>query len=160
MGSENEIIEVSNQEEALGLLKAEKVDLVVGNKLTLLYYAKKVGIQDNIKLIGNPLRLTKYGIAFKKKNIALVEKFNKGMGIISKNGEYEEIYRKWFGSSSEYFGQQIIENVEVGVIYIDKLGRTTAINNFAKNILNLSKDEAIFKSFYETKISEIFNSES
>lgn len=157
MGSGNEIIEVANQEEALELLKTEKVDLVAGNKLTLLYYAKKLNIEDDIKLIGNPLRLTKYGIAFRQENIELVEVFNQGMDLISKTGVYEEIYRKWFGSSTEYFGQQIIENVEVGVIYIDKLGRTTAINNFAKNILNLSKDEAIFKSFYETKISEIFN---
>lgn len=151
------ILVVSNQEDVLKLLLSEKVDLAVGNKLTLLYYADQLGIESDIKLIGNPLNLTKYGIAFKKNNAEMAKKFNIGMRKIKNNGKYEEIYDKWFGYKMGYFGKQIIENVETGVIYIDKLGRITTISNFAENILDLSSDEMLFKSFYETEIASIFN---
>lgn len=150
-------VKVSNQEDGLKLLINGDVDLVVGNKLTILYYANRLGIEEDIKLIGNPLRLTKYAIAFPKDKEEIANRFNRGMKVISENGEYEKIYRKWFRLDQEYFESQIIENVETGVIYIDQLGRIIAINNFAKNILNLTRENAIFKSFYETKISEIFN---
>lgn len=151
------ILVVSSQEDVLKLLLSEKVDLAVGNKLTLLYYADQLGIQNDIKLIGNPLNLTKYGVAFKKNNAEVAKKFNLGMRKIKNNGKYEEIYDKWFGYKMGYFGKQIIENVETGVIYIDRLGRITAINNFAENILNLSSKKMLFKSFYETEIASIFN---
>lgn len=148
---------LSSQEDALKLLLLEKVDLVIGNKQTILYYAEQLGIEKDIKLIGNPLNLTKYGLAFKKENYDIANKFNMGMNIIKKNGIYEQIYDKWFVQKMGYFGKQIIDNVETGVIYIDKLGRVTAVNNFAKKILNLPINNILFKSFYETEISSIFN---
>lgn len=151
------ILVVSNQEDALKLLLTEKVDIVIGNKLTLLYYADQLGIEKDIKLLGNPINLTKYGLAFKKDDIELAAKFDMGMDIIKKNGIYEEVYEKWFTNTIGYFGKQIIENVETGVIYIDRLGRITAMNNFAQNILNMNTGNIIFKSFYETELAAIFN---
>lgn len=152
------LFELSNQEDALKSLLNEEVDIVVGNKITLLYYAQKLKMDEKIKLIENPLGLTKYSIAFNYKNKDMADKFKIGMEKIKNKGIYEKKYNKWFGSNIDYFGKQIIENVEIGVIYIDKLGRISAINNFAKDILSFSQEEIIFKSFYETPLSGIFNS--
>ena len=48
-----------------------------------------------------------------------------------------------FNHKMGYFGKQIIENIDTGVIYIDRLGRVTAINKFAKGILNLPLEKNI-----------------
>lgn len=151
------ILVVSNQEEALKLLLTKQVDIVVGNKLTILYYIEKYGIEKDVKLIGSPLNITKYGIAFNKENTKIAYKFKMGMERLKANGKYETIYNKWFAQNTGYFGKQIIENVETGVIYIDKLGRVTAINNYAIKVLDVSIEKVLFRSLYETKIAEIFN---
>ena len=151
------IFVVSSHEDALKLLLEGRVDLVVGNKLTILHYAEKQGFKNKLKLIGSPIHLTKYGIAFRKGNESIANKFTIGMEKIKANGKYEEIYDNWFNHKMGYFGKQIIENIDTGVIYIDKLGRVTAINKFAKGILNLPLDNILFKSFYETDIAKIFN---
>ncbi len=39
-----------------------------------------------------------YGFAFNKKNTALRDAVNYGLGEIKKNGEYDTIYEKWFGA--------------------------------------------------------------
>lgn len=151
------IFVVSSHEDALKLLLEGRVDLVVGNKLTILHYAEKSGFKNKLKLVGSPIHLTKYGIAFKKGNEVIADKFTIGMKKIKDNGKYEEIYDSWFNHKMGYFGKQIIENIDTGVIYIDRLGRVTAINKFAKGILNLPLEKILFKSFYETDISKIFN---
>ncbi|WMM25299.1 transporter substrate-binding domain-containing protein [Tissierella sp. MB52-C2] len=151
------IFVVSSHEDALKLLLEGRVDLVVGNKLTILHYAEKQGFKNKLKLIGSPIHLTKYGIAFKKGNEAIANKFRMGMKKIKDNGKYEEIYDNWFNHKMGYFGKQIIENIDTGVIYIDKLGRITAVNKFAEGILALSLENILFKSFYETDIAKIFN---
>lgn len=148
---------VSNQEDALKLLIDKKVDLVIGNKLTLLYYADQLGIEDLIKLVGNPLNLTKYGLAFHQDYADMALLFKDGLEKIKNNGKYEEIYNKWFGQNIGFFGKQIIDRVETGVIYIDKFGKITAINSFAEKVLNIKAKEFLFKSFYETEIASIFN---
>jgi len=148
---------MSSQEEVLKSLIRKDVDIAIGNKLTLNYAAKKLGFEDLILAIGSPLNITKYSLAFKRNNSDLVDKFNNGMRIIKEKGIYEDIYDKWFKSKIDYFSRQIIETVNVGVICIDSLGRVTAINRFAENDLSLNINDTLFKSYYETKLSTIFN---
>ena len=148
---------VSNQEDALKLLLEKKVDLAVGNKLTLLYYADKLEIENQIKLVGNPLNLTRYGLAFHKDKAETAFLFKEGLEKIKSNGKYEEIYNKWFGQNIGFFGKQIIDSVETGVIYIDKFGKRTAISSFAEKVLSIKAKEFLYKSFYDTEIASIFN---
>lgn len=151
------IIVVPNQEEALKLLIAKHVDIVVGNKLTILYYIEKNGLEDMIKLVGSPLNITRYGMAFNRNEAKIAYKFKMGMNRIKEKGYYEEIYNKWFTQNIGYYGKQIIENVETGVIYIDKLGRITALNSYASKVMDLPTNKTLFRSFYETKVADIFN---
>lgn len=147
----------TNHEENLRLLLSREVDIVIGNKLTLLYYMDKLGIKGGFKLLGKPINITRYGIAFNRGNSNTAFLFKRGMDRIKENGVYESIYDKWFGQNIVYYGKQIIENVDTGVIYIDKLGRISAVNNFAEKLLKLDSKDLVFKSFYETQIANIFN---
>ncbi len=156
-GNNKPMLVSANHEENLRLLLSGEVDIVIGNKLTLLYYMDKLGIKGGFKLLGKPLNITRYGIAFRKGNSNIAFKFKIGMDRIKANGVYESIYDKWFGQNIAYYGKQIIENVDTGVVYIDKLGRISAVNSFAEKLLNINSKDVIFKSFYETEIANIFN---
>jgi len=156
-GNNKSMLISTNHENNLRLLLSKEVDIVIGNKLTLLYYMDKLGIKGGFKLLGKPINITRYGIAFNKGNSNTAFKFKIGMDRIKANGVYESIYDKWFGQNIVYYGKQIIENVDTGVIYIDKLGRISAVNNFAEKLLHIDSKDLIFKSFYETEIANIFN---
>ncbi len=147
---------LSSQEDALKLLFNGKVDLIVGNKHTVMYFAEEMKRANDIKIIGSPLNLTKYGIAFHKENKEILEVFETGMNRIKQNGIYGEIYDKWFSNRMGYFGRQIVDNIDLGVIYINKLGGIVSINEIGEKILNIKKEKIQFKSFYETELSNIF----
>ncbi|MDW7673488.1 MAG: transporter substrate-binding domain-containing protein [Bacillota bacterium] len=87
----------SDQEEAIDLLLEKKVDAFVGNRLTGMYLIQKHKKWDQIKIIGEKLEPTEYGLAVTKENEVLLELFNQGIAKIKDNGIYDEIYKKWFG---------------------------------------------------------------
>ncbi|NPV44405.1 MAG: transporter substrate-binding domain-containing protein [Firmicutes bacterium] len=92
-----ELIWTENQEEALQLLAANHVDAFVGNRNTGLYIIQKNRWNDLIKIVGEPINPTKYAVAVKEGNKAVLDIFNKGITAIKADGTYEKIYRKWFG---------------------------------------------------------------
>lgn len=153
------IIVVSNQEQALNLLFNKEVDAIAGNRLTIQYYAREKNQSSQIKPIGAPINITKFGVGFKKNRRDLVSIFNQGLQIIKENGIYQEIYDHWFGQQIDYLDKQIIENTGTGVICLDGLGTINAINNNACKMLKIEKDRNLFKSFYESELSSIFEGE-
>jgi polar amino acid transport system substrate-binding protein len=88
--------EFNTAPEAFMELKAGGVDAVVNDKPVNEYYIKEAGGKD-AKQIGEPLTAEDYGIATSKKNTELSEKINKALEELKKNGEYDQIYVKWFG---------------------------------------------------------------
>jgi PAS domain S-box-containing protein len=51
----------------------------------------------NVKAIGSPIIQRNYCFAVTKGNTALQAKLNEGLNIIKISGEYDAIYKKWFG---------------------------------------------------------------
>lgn len=94
---EIELIFFSTLDEAFDMLLNKEVDAVVGNKLTGQYIIQKNRVADDIKMVGNDINYTSYGMAFKKGNEELVSKFNKSLENLKKQGTYYKIYEKWFG---------------------------------------------------------------
>ncbi|KYZ76507.1 glutamine ABC transporter substrate-binding protein [Anaerosporomusa subterranea] len=88
--------EFNTAPEAFMELKAGGVDAVVNDLPVNEYYIAKAGAKD-AKVVGEPLNSEEYGIATAKKNTELIEKINKALDELKKNGEYEKIYVKWFG---------------------------------------------------------------
>lgn len=77
-------------------LQAGGVDAVINDRPVNDYYMKESG-KKNAKQVGEPLTAEDYGIAIAKKNTQLVEKINKALDELKKNGEYDKIHEKWFG---------------------------------------------------------------
>lgn len=93
-----EIMEYDSLEEALDALMTSKVDAMIGNTLTINYICKERESIELIKIVGDTLNEQKYAIAVAKDNPQLLYKLNIGLEEIQKNGMYESLYRKWFGT--------------------------------------------------------------
>ena len=62
---------------------------------------KRIGAQMNGgkgRMVGDIMEAEYYGIAAKKGNKALVKQVNEALAALKKNGEYDKIYKKWFGA--------------------------------------------------------------
>ena len=92
------VIEYDSLEEALDALLNNKVDAMVGNTLTINYISKERESTELIKIVGDTLNEQKYAIAVAKDNPELLYKLNVGLDEIQKNGMYDSLYRKWFGT--------------------------------------------------------------
>lgn len=77
-------------------LKAGGVDAVVNDRPVNDYYIMKSGVKD-VKALPDLLTAEDYGIAISKKNAELLKKVDEALQKMQKNGEYDKIYKKWFG---------------------------------------------------------------
>jgi len=90
-------IETDSQEEAVQLLLEGKVDAFVGNRITGQYFLQRNNQQSHIKIVGDPIDPTDYGVAVLPKNARLLTEINKAIFTIKQNGTYDKIEQKWFG---------------------------------------------------------------
>lgn len=79
-------------------LKAGGVDAVVNDRPVNDYYIMKSGEKD-VRALDELLTAEDYGIAVSKKNPELLKKVDEALSKIRKNGEYDKIYKKWFGEN-------------------------------------------------------------
>ncbi|MFD0695376.1 transporter substrate-binding domain-containing protein [Paenibacillus sp. GCM10027628] len=86
-----------NQEEAIQMLLERKVDAFIGNQITGQYFLQTDGQQDKVKLVGDPISPTDYGMVVLKRNERLLAPIDAGLRKIKTNGTYTKIERKWFG---------------------------------------------------------------
>lgn len=98
----------AEQVESLIALENGEVDAALGNKIVGKYHLQKRKTTEKIKIIGEPIKLAKYGPAVSKDNIELFNILEKGLEQIRKNRTYDKIYKKWFGEDSGY-GKMILD---------------------------------------------------
>lgn len=79
-------------------LKAGGVDAVVNDRPVNDYYIMKSGVK-NVKALPDLLTSEDYGIAVNKKNEALLKEVNTALEKLQKNGDYDKIFKKWFGNT-------------------------------------------------------------
>lgn len=89
---------VDSLPEALKQLAAGKGDAAIMPKLVGIVTLKKLNIID---IDTSPILIDAYrrpfSFAVKDGNKALLERFNQGLNIVKSSGQYDEIYKKWFG---------------------------------------------------------------
>ena len=62
----------------------------------LLYSGLRV--KTKFKMVGEVFKAEdQYGIGVKKGNNVVLTKINEGLAALKANGEYDKIYKKWFG---------------------------------------------------------------
>jgi diguanylate cyclase (GGDEF)-like protein/PAS domain S-box-containing protein len=90
---------VDSLPEALKQLDAGKGDAAIMPKLVGMITAKDLKLSD---IEPSPLLINEYNRPFsfaaKQGNQALMERLNQGLNIIKSTGQYDKIYKKWFGA--------------------------------------------------------------
>jgi signal transduction histidine kinase len=87
----------NNQEQAIRALLKGEVDAFIGNKITGTYIVQNMKVDDRVKIVGEPMYPVEYASAALKGNDEVLKLLNEGLENIKRNGEYEKIYKKWFG---------------------------------------------------------------
>ena len=77
-------------------LKNKAVDAVIGDLPVEAYFLQQGG-NDFAKIVGKTLSSEDYGIAVAKSNTALAKDVDKALDTLKQNGEYDKLYKKWFG---------------------------------------------------------------
>lgn len=83
--------------EAFMELEKGGVDAVINDMPITAYYIQTKG-KDKVKMVGEVFAAEdQYGIGVKKGNTELLNKINSGLDKVKASGEYDKIYKKWFG---------------------------------------------------------------
>jgi polar amino acid transport system substrate-binding protein len=82
--------------EALTLLASGRHDCALVAKLPGEYLLSELKL-DNIHPIARSLVAQDYGFAVKKGNQEMLARFNEGLALLKKSGEYRQIREKWLG---------------------------------------------------------------
>lgn len=82
--------------EAAMELKNKGVDAVINDSPVVGYYLAQGG-NASAMTVGEVMEAEQYGLAVKKGNDKLVADVNKALAELKKNGEYDKIYKAWFG---------------------------------------------------------------
>lgn len=85
----------TNTEAAMELTN-HGVDAVINDSPVVGYYLAQGG-NKTAKTVGEVMEAEQYGIAVKKGNDKLAADINKALAELKKNGEYDKIYKTWFG---------------------------------------------------------------
>lgn len=89
----------NTQSEASMELKNGGADAVINDAPVVDYYLQQGGAEV-AKTVGEKMEAEDYGIAVKKENAELVAGINKAMAELKANGEFDKIYKKWFGDKN------------------------------------------------------------
>lgn len=92
------VVLVANIEEAYHKLKNDVVEAVVFDAPALLYYEKNDPSQS-INLIGELFEKQQYGFALQQPSL-LEEKINRAILNLKESGQYDALYKKWFGEDT------------------------------------------------------------
>ncbi|WP_320169718.1 transporter substrate-binding domain-containing protein [Maridesulfovibrio sp.] len=90
------IFPVASQEEALRLLSSGSHDVALLGKLPGLFKIDHRNLV-NVKSMGPGFAFGDYCFVVQKGESRLLRQLNEGLSIIHQTGEYDRIYKKWFG---------------------------------------------------------------
>lgn len=86
----------NTNDEAVMELKNKGVDAIINDSPVVGYYLAQGG-NTSMKTVGDIMEAEQYGLAVKKGNDKLAGEINKALAELKKNGEYDKIYKTWFG---------------------------------------------------------------
>ena len=91
------VVEFNTNTEAALELKNGGVEAVVNDLPVVAYFLQQGGGKDYAKMVGKVVTAEEYRLAVKKDNEKLAADINKSLAELKKNGEYDKIYKTWFG---------------------------------------------------------------
>jgi len=88
---------VNTPAEGLIALINGNVEAFIYPEQIVFYLAQKLKLSERIKVTGNPLRVLSWSMTVKDGNRELLRQLNIGIKAVKESGEYQVIYKKWFG---------------------------------------------------------------
>ncbi|MBJ6725025.1 transporter substrate-binding domain-containing protein [Geomonas sp. Red875] len=82
--------------DALRMVAAGKTDYAIVAIVPGMYLIRELKLSNVFPAVRN-VATHRYGYAVKKGNDELLSRFNEGMAILRKNGQYDALYNKWLG---------------------------------------------------------------
>ena len=104
IGSVN-IVETDNAEEALKLLRSDKVDAVCGDEPVIRYYLNELSDAHDYRILEKPLYESSCVIAVPKNQSELVPILNKAIFGMRHKGILDSIEKKWAGPYTGYLSE-------------------------------------------------------
>lgn len=105
-----EIRSFSNITEAYDELKKHTVEAVIFEKRNIQDFLQNTG-DGKVKLVGEAFNKDSYAVVAKKRNLYM-GRVNKAIQAVSKDGTYEALYTKWFGSKPEKMPKELKDETE------------------------------------------------
>ena len=144
-------------EDALISLLSGNIDALVYPKSVMLRIARQSGLEKRIKIIKKPVKEIKRAIAVKKGNEKLLKKLNYSIKTVISSKEYEEIYKKWYGTPQTFwtvFNVALISGfIIILTITISGIWRFNTITKMNKNLLTtIEERKKVEKSLQETNL--------
>ncbi len=104
------IFVVKTPVEGIYELISGNVDAFIYPKQIALYLVQNLRLGDKIKITGESLRTLIWSMVVKEGNVELLQLLNKGIEEVRKSGQYDRIYKKWWGEKvlSGYTKKQLI----------------------------------------------------
>lgn len=153
-----------SMEEAFMELLSGHVDALVYPEKPIISIALKAGLEDKIKIVGQPLQEIKRGIAVSKGRPELFRKLDTSLRQLLQTSDYVDIYEKWYGTPRPFWTL-----TRMFVIMGMLLGLTTAgllawryisllkLNNIlSKTVDELKKAEQTIRDS-EAKYSDLYD---
>jgi len=96
LGFSNNLVMTDTPADALRLLASGKHDYAVLAMLPGMYIIREHKLSNLVPVAKN-ISTQKYCYAVKRGNEDLLARFNEGLAILKKTGQYQEIYERWLG---------------------------------------------------------------
>lgn len=136
-GLESSITYVESVKQALILLNSGKGDATLATRLTGFSLAKQLGLKHlravDVFIEGYNVD---YCIAVQKNNQVLLEQINEGLATLVSTGQFEVLYKRWFGFIEPigYTTEQILLAVALGLVIALLIALWSALRqNYLKN---------------------------
>jgi signal transduction histidine kinase/CheY-like chemotaxis protein len=90
------LVPVESAADGMRLVAAGEADCFLTVEYRGLFVLRELGLTHLVR-VGRPLNPTSYAFATTPGRGELVHRLNQGLAILEESGEYDRIYRKWFG---------------------------------------------------------------
>lgn len=97
-----ELVMASDRQGALFMLLSGQADALVYPEPLIWLDARSVGVDEKIKIVGQPIEEIKRGIAVAKGKNDLLKKLDEATKSFVHSDEYQQIYSKWYGKSKPW----------------------------------------------------------
>ncbi|MBF0109185.1 MAG: transporter substrate-binding domain-containing protein [Magnetococcales bacterium] len=112
---EIKLIPFSGIEPALFSLLAGEVDALIVPQPMLLAKARRLDLEERIKVVGPPVFELKRGYLLHPGKIKLLEKLDHAIRRIIVSDEYGKLLRQWYGQQKPYWTDHRIEKAIIGI---------------------------------------------